>query len=62
VIKTALARQTRFPEPFVHKFLIILACVPVTPIALGVIAIYRRANQWRKEREQLPPCYLPVID
>lgn len=44
-----------------QKALIILACVPITPIVVGTVAVYRRWSKWRNEREVVPRVIAPAV-
>jgi hypothetical protein len=46
----------------VQRLLIILACVPITPIVLGALAFYRRIAKKRTSGEVVVAPVLPAIE
>ena len=45
-----------------QKLLIILACVPITPIVVGGAALYRKWTQRRERTEMISGTAMSVID
>jgi hypothetical protein len=46
----------------VQRFLIIVACVPITPIVLGAVALYRRVAKKRSSAEVVVAPVLPAVE
>jgi hypothetical protein len=60
-VRVEVSHRSRLGD-FVQKLLIILACVPITPMVVGTIALYRRWARKRETCEVIAAQVLPVVE